>query len=168
MKADNIIGRLVKGPAQLSYGNVDLIEEIMPVMRASFSDAYGESWNERQCYSMLALPGTRLLVARIDDTVCGFAISRIVLDEEELLMIAVNPKHQHQDIGSQLMSQIICRTREDAGNSIFLEVRSNNQAQKLYKEFGFEEIGKRTGYYTGANKVKYDAITYQKQIRDHK
>lgn len=154
----------VAGPAELAYGGPELLPEVMFVMENSFSEVYGESWNENQCRSMLSMHGTRLLVARIDGRISGFAISRIILEEEELLMIAVDPRHRSQNIGRQMMKQIITKTGESFGTAIFLEVRSNNPAQNLYREFGFEKIGIRKGYYTGDNKEKFDAITYKKHI----
>ena len=152
------------GPAELAYGGSELLPEVMLVMENSFSEVYGESWNENQCRSMLSMHGTQLLVARIDGRISGFAISRIILEEEELLMIAVDPRHRSQNIGRQMLNQIIANTRENFGTVIFLEVRSNNPAQSLYREFGFEKIGIRKGYYTGDNYEKYDAITYKKHI----
>jgi ribosomal-protein-alanine N-acetyltransferase len=51
-------------------------------------------------------------------------------------------------------------------SAVFLEMRANNPAARLYAKFGFHEIGLRKAYYTGPNKEKFDAITYKATFTD--
>lgn len=150
---------------QFDYGGIENLPEVMTVMARSFSEIYGESWNNNQCRSMLNLPGTRLLLANLDNELSGFAITRTILGEEELLMIAVEPTFRKLGIGTSLLQQITTRAMEEEVEVIFLEVRSNNPAQALYKRLGFEKIGVRASYYTGSEKMKYDANTYRKLLK---
>ncbi|GAA0470028.1 hypothetical protein GCM10009096_08680 [Parasphingorhabdus litoris] len=145
----------------LEYGGYDQLNIVMRIMKTAFSSTYGESWNEHQCRSMLSLPGTLLLIASWNQNPCGFAISREVADEEELLMIAVDPQYQNNGIGETIMKQVITNAVENGIAALFLEVRSNNPAQTMYQKVGFEKIGLRRAYYTGDNKEKFDAITYK-------
>ncbi len=149
---------------KLEYGSFDELKVVMRIMQASFSSLYGESWNEYQCRSMLSLPGTQLLMATYDLQPCGFAISRRAADEEELLMIAVDPQYQNKGIGIALLDRLIANAIKNAVTAVFLEVRSNNPAQHLYERLGFQKIGLRRAYYSGDNKEKYDAITYKKSL----
>ena len=43
---------------------------------------------------------------------------------------------------------------------IFLEMRANNPAEKLYRKMGFEPIGRRKNYYRTENGEQLDAITF--------
>ena len=144
------------------YGDTGHVKSIMPTMQASFSEKYGEAWTEHQCRSMLVMPGSKLLIAEYDSGVCGFAISRIATDEEELLMIAVHPQYQNLSIGTQLVEQLFSTAKDEGCRTVFLEVRSGNSAMRLYKQLGFKEIGLRKSYYTGSDKENYDAITLRK------
>ncbi|QJB68502.1 ribosomal protein S18-alanine N-acetyltransferase [Parasphingorhabdus halotolerans] len=130
-------------------------------MTEAFSPEFGESWNENQCRSMLSLPGTKLILAQTNQDYCGFIISRTVLDEEELLMIAVSPGYQKKGLGRILLKKLIENARNRGITSIFLEVRSTNKAQILYGKFGFQKIGFRKAYYTGNDAQKFDAISYR-------
>ena len=145
-------------------GDFSNLSDVMRVMEAAFPKTYGESWNHHQCRSMLAMPSAKLLIARQKDTICGFVISRQAADEEELLMIAVSPECQKHGVGYVLLEQMFLIAREDDVSNIFLEMRANNPAEKLYAKFGFREIGLRKAYYTGPNMEKFDAITYKAAV----
>ncbi len=155
------------GDLHFEYGGLENLPEVMAVMEHSFSKTYGESWNNNQCRSMLCLPGTRLLLTRIDGDLSGFAISRAIASEEELLMIAVTPEYRKIGIATALLQQITLRARKENVEVIFLEVRSDNPAQSLYQQLGFEKIGVRAAYYTGSDEAKYDANTFRKLLKNN-
>lgn len=161
---NTLISRKSSQAVELEYAECDKIPVIMRIMQSAFSSTYGESWNEHQCRSMLSLPGTRLMIANCDEQSCGFAISREVAGEEELLMIAVDPKYQNRGVGLVILNKLISNARNNGTVAVFLEVRANNPAQSLYQKLGFEKVGLRPAYYTGDNKEKYDALTYKKSL----
>lgn len=143
----------------VNEGDAHDIASIMPVMENAFDPLFGEAWSSAQCLSALAMPDCRLLIAKSDTDVAGFAISRWVLDTEELLMIGVTHKWQRRNIGSLLMSEIVSRARYERRLKLFLEVREGNIAHDFYLAFGFEPIGRRQQYYRGSNGTRPDAIT---------
>ncbi|MDZ7588507.1 MAG: ribosomal protein S18-alanine N-acetyltransferase [Parasphingorhabdus sp.] len=145
-------------------GSLADIDAIMTVMQNSFAPEYGEKWNEVQCRSMLAMPGCRLLIAYQHEEACGFAISRSVLDEQELLLIAVHRNHVRNGVGTALLNVMVSEAKAVGVITIFLEVRSENSAIELYRQFGFQQIGARSGYYTGPTGRKYDAVTLRKML----
>jgi ribosomal-protein-alanine N-acetyltransferase len=153
-------------PIDIQSGDIGNISEVMRVMESAFPKAYGEGWNHHQCRSMLAMPSAKLLVARQKDKICGFVISRQAADEEELLMIAVDPEYQNQGVGYLLLEQMLLSARANDVFAVFLEMRADNPAAKLYTKFGFREVGLRKAYYTGPNMEKFDAITYKAVISD--
>lgn len=144
----------------------DVLGPVMQVMSQAFDPLYGEAWNQSQTRSMLAMPLTHLLLAEtIADepdaagTPVGFAMTRRVVDEEELLLIAVSPNWRHFGAGSALLNQVIENAREAGVNRLHLEMRSNNPAMRLYSKFGFQPIGLRKDYYRGSDNRHYDAVT---------
>jgi [ribosomal protein S18]-alanine N-acetyltransferase len=131
---------------------------IMPIMRTAFDPRYGEAWTEAQCLGVLTMSGSSLLIASTDGPV-GFALSRCVIDECELMLIAVLPTEQGRGIGRALLDSVIADTRTAGAASIFLEMRSDNNALALYAAAGFVEVGRRRGYYRGINGQLHDALT---------
>ena len=83
-----------------------------------------------------------------DGILLAFACWRSVLDEAELLAIAVAPICRGKGLGKRLLSQLIALWQAQALKIIFLEVREHNLiAQSVYKHCGFREIGRRHAYY---------------------
>ena len=140
-------------------GDATDIQSIMPVMDDAFDPAFGESWTAAQCLSALAMPDCRLLIAKTGDSITGFAMSRWVLDIEELLMIGVTKASQRQQIGSLLLNAIAERAKNASRHRLFLEVRDGNSAHDFYRASGFEPIGRRKQYYRGSDGIRPDAIT---------
>lgn len=144
---------------EIVEGDVSHIAAIMPVMEDAFDPSFGEAWTSAQCLSALAIPGCRLLLAKLDDEIAGFALSRWVLDTEELLMIAVTRRRQRDNIGTLLLRRIVECARREHRIKLFLEVRDGNAARDFYADFGFKPVGRRKQYYKGHEGHRPDAIT---------
>lgn len=138
---------------------IDGLDPVMAIMTAAFDPGYGEAWTEPQLLSMLALPGTWLSLARIDDRPAGFALTRLIADEAELLLLAVSPDFRRRGVASALIDHTREMLRLRDGFRLHLEVRQNNPAIELYKKAGFDAIGRRPGYYRGIDGQLYDALT---------
>lgn len=101
-----------------------------------------------------------------DGILLAFACWRSVLDEAELLAIAVAPICRGKGLGKRLLSQLIALWQAQALRIIFLEVREHNLiAQSVYKHCGFREIGRRRAYYPSLrNEIeREDAVLMQKE-----
>ena len=78
----------------------------------------------------------------------GFALSRRVLDEAEILTIAVAPEFRRKGIGSALLGGHLATLAAQGIKTLFLEVEAGNQAAlALYAHFAFQQIGERKAYY---------------------
>jgi [ribosomal protein S18]-alanine N-acetyltransferase len=140
-------------------GDAHDIPAIMPIMEDAFDPAFGEAWTYAQCLSALAIPGCRLLIAKQDDVISGFAMSRWVLDTEELLMIGVASGRQRQKVGTLLLDEVIKLASQEGRTQLFLEVRDGNNAHDFYTDIGFKPVGRRKNYYKGSDGNRPDAIT---------
>jgi len=79
----------------------------------------------------------------------GFIILRSILDEGELLQIAVGKDARRRGIADMLMASAIKNIEENSIRSVFLEVRKSNEAAiSLYKKHGFKSVRLRRDYYT--------------------
>lgn len=145
----------------------DDLDAIMQVMEAAFDPRYGEAWTRRQVSDALVLPGTYYLLAGPDGegpalggANAGFTLSRGVLDEEELLLVAVHPDWRGRGVGARLMRRFMAAARDRGMTKLFLEMREGNPAETLYRELGFVPIGRRAKYYRTATDGPLDAITF--------
>jgi ribosomal-protein-alanine N-acetyltransferase len=87
-------------------------------------------------------------VAEEDCGVCGVVIFRIVVDEAEILNIAVEGSRRRRGTGSRLMNDVLLCCRISGARKIFLEVRTTNDvAREFYSRLAFRETGRRRNYY---------------------
>ena len=105
-------------------------------------------------------------VIEYNDEVVGFCILQPVLDEANLLLMAIDPKVQGKGLGFNLLEKSI----EQLNNNpvqIFLEVRESNiPAIRLYEKSGFHQIDLRKNYYPKAGGGKEHAIIMVKSCSD--
>ena len=138
--------------------------DAMDVMSHAFDPAYGEAWTLSQLAGVMVMPGTWLTIARVDAAVLGFALVRSVLDECELLLLAVHPLWRGRGVGRTLLAGSLKTARRRGIRSMNLEVRSSNNAIKLYENMGFEYVHRRPGYYRGQDGQLYDALSFRIEI----
>lgn len=145
----------------------DAVDAIMLVMDTAFDPKFGEGWTRRQLSDALTVRGTHFLLldadGRVPDRVenaAGFTLSRQVVDEEELLLIAVTPPARGRGVGSALLRQLIAMSGQRGTARLFLEMRCGNPAEGLYLRHGFEPVGRRPNYYRSGRGGPFDAITY--------
>jgi ribosomal-protein-alanine N-acetyltransferase len=78
----------------------------------------------------------------------GFAGEWCVVDEAQIMKIAVLPDWQQRGLGRRLMKAMMDHALLNGCTEMTLEVKQkNHQALKLYRHLGFEMIGKREQYY---------------------
>ena len=80
--------------------------------------------------------------------IAGFALIRNVVDESELLTIAVDPKWRGKGVGRALLDAVFADLLLSPVRRMFLEVDEHNvSAVRLYRKLGFATISARQGYY---------------------
>ena len=110
--------------------------------------ARNDPWTISQIESELACNPAIHLIVEENSIPCGFALSRIILDELEIDIIAVVPSHRRQGLGTQLLQTLLHRAHIAAIKKIYLEVAAGNTAARaLYTNAGFVEIDVRRNYY---------------------
>jgi ribosomal-protein-alanine N-acetyltransferase len=135
--------------------------DAMTVMDTAFDPIFGEAWTLPQLAGVMMMPGTWLTIARVDAAPLGFALVRSVLDECELLLLAVNPLWRGRGIGEALLRDSLRTARRRGITSMNLEVRASNNAVHLYEKTGFEYVHRRPGYYRGNDGQLYDALSFR-------
>jgi ribosomal-protein-alanine N-acetyltransferase len=142
-------------------GERNALADAMEVMVRAFDPAYGEAWTLSQLSGVMIMPGTWLTIARLDAAPLGFALVRSVLDECELLLLAVDPSWRGKRIGETLLRDSLLTARRRGITSMNLEVRATNNAIRLYEKNGFEYVHRRPGYYRGNDGQLHDALSFR-------
>ena len=123
------------------------LPEIMKLETASFAN---DAWPEETFKSEMAAKHTYYILALEENVVVGYAgLSKLPgSDQADIQTIAVREDKRGLGIGKKLMDTLTLQATELGAKEIFLEVRADNSAaQKLYKLFGFKQIGTRKKYY---------------------
>ena len=93
-----------------------------------------------------------------DNSIVGYAVLMLVLDEAHLLNISIAKTCQGRGLGRTLLHHLMQIARNHGAAHLFLEVRPSNQAAiHLYESTGFNEMAVRRGYYPAAGE-REDAI----------
>lgn len=101
-------------------------------------------WSADELSLMAQSPNHQL----ISEAGIGFAVIQVVLDESELLTIAVDPDQRRHGAGRRLLHAALSAAAERGATRMFLDVAADNDAAiGLYQSAGFLTLGRRKNYY---------------------
>lgn len=124
--------------------NESHVAQIAELEKICFSDP----WSENSVASELNNPLSVWLVAEENGIVCGYVGSQTVLDETDMMNIAVHPDFRRKGIAAALIAELVRLLKERGSRILRLEVReSNAPAISLYETMGFTQLGLRKNYY---------------------
>ena len=109
---------------------------------------FSDPWSENSVASELENPLSLWLIAEEDGAVCGYVGSQTVLDETDMMNIAVRPDCRRKGIAAALITELVSRLKAQGSRILRLEVRESNfSAIALYEALGFTQLGLRKNYY---------------------
>lgn len=92
---------------------------------------------------------TIYLVAEDGAVLAGYTGAHVFEREVHVTNMAVLGPRRRCGLGSALLLEVVRRGLERGARWLTLEVRAGNDGgRRFYREFGFEELGLRHGYYT--------------------
>ncbi|MEM7176983.1 MAG: GNAT family N-acetyltransferase [Pseudomonadota bacterium] len=92
-------------------------------------------------------------------------VLRIALDEAEILNLGVVPSARRQGLASRMMAAAETEAARLGVAKLYLEVAvDNTPARTLYVRRGFDEVGRRRGYYLRPDGGRADALILRKPI----
>lgn len=131
--------------------------ELSALHQAAFVHERG--WSEAEFADLLQSPFVRL-----HHRPGGFALSRTVAGESELLTLAVDPARRRQGTGRRLVQDWLAAAAPQA-TVAFLEVASDNHAARaLYLNAGFAVEGLRRAYYPRRDAPFADALLMRRAL----
>ncbi|MCU0756587.1 MAG: ribosomal protein S18-alanine N-acetyltransferase [Xanthomonadales bacterium] len=142
-----------------------LTEDDLPAMLQIERRAYPNPWTEeafRTCFKA----GYSALSLKLGERLIGYGWLTAAAGEAHVLNITVDPELRNQGHGWRLFRRLIDLARWHRVETVFLEVRvSNAPALTLYRRYGFEEIGRRKGYYPTAEGGREDALVMRYALK---
>ncbi|MBQ7669997.1 MAG: ribosomal protein S18-alanine N-acetyltransferase [Clostridia bacterium] len=120
------------------------VNMISAIEKVSFIDPWSRDSIER----IIGSKNSCCISAIAGDRIVGYGFSRTVVDECEILDLAVSPKYKRQGIGKAVLEKMLECARNAGAETAYLEVREGNPAAiALYEGVGFSVIGRRKNYY---------------------
>ena len=136
----------------------------VPQVAALEKMCFSDPWSENSVASELENPLSCWLVAVEGEQVLGYVGSQTVLDESDMMNLAVDPAFRRRGIARALVLALIEELRKMGSRQLTLEVRvSNESAQALYAQLGFERVGRRKNYYLNPRE---DALILRKEWKE--
>ena len=133
------------------------VAQVAELEKICFSDP----WSEKSVASELNNPLSCWLVAEEDGIVAGYIGSQTVIDESDMMNVAVRPDYRRRGIAEALVEELVEALKMRGSHCLTLEVRASNEpAKALYEKQGFAQVGLRKNYYRNP---KEDALILRKE-----
>jgi len=145
------------------------IEQAGPADSAAFcrlhAAAFRRGWSEDEMESLLLDPQVVAHRAVAGRRIEGFILSRRAADEAEILSVTVSSRARGRGIARALLDFHLRRLAGLLVRTVFLEVdEANTPARRLYARAGFEEVGRRQGYYPQASGQASAALVLRREL----
>jgi [ribosomal protein S18]-alanine N-acetyltransferase len=128
---------------------------------------FAHSWSSQEFEALLsnAAVSGEAAVDPFSDELRGFVLTRLAVDEAEILTIAVDAALRRRGVGRALLAGHMSRLLSQGARTLFLEVeRENAAAIALYAKFGFQEVGRRRGYYRKSDGTAATALVLRRDL----
>ncbi len=123
----------------------------------------GWSWTPERVTRAIQDRNTLTVIACERDRVVAFAIMFFGDEHAHLSLLAVQPSHQRQGLGRQMMAWMMDAISVAGVATVHLELRTSNYtARRFYRALGFTETAYIPGYYRGREM----ALRMVKALRD--
>ncbi len=142
---------------ELMYMNRSHVKAVAELEKICFSDP----WSENSVASELDNPLSCWLICMDGETLAGYIGSQTVMQEADMMNIAVKPEYRRQGVAQQLVDGLVSELKKRGANCLTLEVRASNEpAKALYEKLGFSKAGLRPRYY---QHPREDALILRKE-----
>ena len=122
--------------------------EFADVLAQIHAEAFEAPWPAEAFQKLIPDPFRFCFLAQANQDPAGLLLLQCVGPEAEVLTLATRPAYRRQGVGRALLRYGMAFAANRGARRLFLEVAEGNQAAlALYDSFGFETVGRRSGYY---------------------
>ena len=133
----------------------------VPFVAALEKECFSMPWPEEAVAKELTNPLSCWLVAWEGEEFAGYVGSQAVLDEADMMNLAVKPGLRRRGIAGALVGALVESLKNKGVRCLTLEVRASNEsAIALYEKLGFAQVGRRPRYY---QMPREDALILRKE-----
>lgn len=124
-----------------------LVEDLDQVVDIE-QNLFSVPWTKEGFLTYLMKKDTMFFVVEEKERILGYCSMMTVLDEGDILNVAVRSDRQKEGIGQFLVDSMLRMADMQGIRLVHLEVRQGNgTARRLYQRLGFKEDGLRRDYY---------------------
>ena len=133
----------------MTFSILPASERDLPEIAAIERKVFGDPWSTQSFRESFGHHAVYFACARRDGgQLVGYVVAWFAAGEGEIANLAVDPSEWGHGAGRQLLEAALSAAAARRTTAVYLEVReSNARARRLYTSYGFEEVGRRRGYY---------------------
>ena len=142
---------------EIQFMNESHVAQVAELEKRCFS----VPWSENSIRYELTNPLSLWFVAVDGEKLLGYIGSQTVMDEADMMNVAVDPAARRRGIALRLVQALVQALAAKQVRALTLEVRAGNEpAKALYEQLGFLQVGRRPNYYRNP---KEDALILRKE-----
>jgi len=128
-------------------------------------EVYPFPWTRGNFVDSLVAGYAAWTLNHVDGDLIGYCIAMAGVDEMHLLNITVALAARRNGHARRLLAGLVQVCCERGAGRLWLEVRESNvHARGTYRRLGFDEVGRRRGYYPAPEGRREDAIVMSLDI----
>lgn len=132
------------GDLQIAPSDIEDLPYILKIEQRSFTDP----WTFKNFEDTFSLNYAIMLTAKIKNEVAGYCCLYHIMDEGEIVNVAIDPRFRRAGVGMKMLSCLIECGRNAGVQRFLLDVRvSNEGAVSLYEKAGFKKVVKQKNFY---------------------
>lgn len=129
---------------QIAPSDIEDLPCILKIEQRSFTDP----WTYKNFEDTFSLSYATMLTAKIGNEVAGYCCLYHIMDEGEIVNVAIDPKFRRAGVGMKMLNCLIEHGRNAGVRRFLLDVRvSNEGAISLYEKAGFKKVVKQKNFY---------------------
>jgi ribosomal-protein-alanine N-acetyltransferase len=126
---------------------------------------YPFPWTRGNFVDSLVSGYTAWTLNHVDGDLVGYCVAMPGAGEMHLLNITIAPAARRRGHARRLLAELVQVCRARRSGRLWLEVReTNGDAREVYRRLGFDQVGRRKGYYPAPHGQREDAIVMSLDI----
>ncbi len=133
-------------------------------LAALHGQCFAAGWDAADFDTYLSRETDDVLGLYIKGKLAGLSVLRTAADQSDILTICVLKKYRKKGAGRALLDRSEAVIRERGADIVFLDVAEDNPAAiALYRNAGYVQHGRRSGYYRRPG-ARIGALLFQKKL----
>ena len=141
-----------------------LTPQRLDVVLATEQQAYAHPWSRSHFLDCLR-SGYQIQLLLAGETLLGYFVAMLGVEEAHLLNITVAPQHQRQGWAHVMLDALAIWAKGQGAQWLWLEVRVGNlRALQVYEAQGFRRVGERKNYYPAVDGQREGAVVMSRPL----